>query len=124
MVTSTSAGRGELEFEVLSCLWDDGPLTTRDVYDRIGAPRNLVYTTILTVLQRLHKKGLVSREDAGPTHRYAPALSREEFSGTRAAAIAESLARLGAAGVPAFVDHAERINPEMVENLRRLLRAE
>jgi len=121
MSARSSSGRGELEFAVLECLWNDGPLTTRDVHDRIGLPRSLAYTTILTVLQRLYKKGLVGREEVGSSHLYAAIASREEFSSARAVVLAESLARLGESGVPAFVSHAEKIDPRMVEMLRRLL---
>jgi predicted transcriptional regulator len=116
-----TAGRGELEFDVLNCLWESGPLSTREVYERVGEPRSLAYTTILTVLQRLRRKGWVGRDDAGKAHVYSASLSRSEFASARAATLAESLARLGEVGVPAFLSHAERVDPRLVENLRRSL---
>jgi len=116
-----TAGRGELEFDVLNCLWEAGHLSTREVYARVGEPRSLAYTTILTVLQRLHRKGWVSRDDTVKVHVYSPSLSRGDFASARAASLAESLARLGEIGVPAFLSHAERVDPALVESLRRTL---
>ena len=52
---------GELEAAVLEALWAGEELSTPAVHERVGVPRGLAYTTILTVLQRLRKKGLVKR---------------------------------------------------------------
>lgn len=62
----------------METLWSaDVPLTARDVQDAL-AGRNLATTTVLTVLGRLERKGLVSRERAGRAHRYRSVASRED----------------------------------------------
>src|SRR5512140_3612283 len=99
---------GELEGPVLESLWEDGELSTPVVYERIGKPRGLAYTTILTVLQRLHKKGLAGRREEGRAHIYFAAVSRDEFSRRRGQALAASLAGLGEAGLAGFLAEAER----------------
>lgn len=53
------------------------PLTARDVQDAL-ADRDLATTTVLTVLSRLERKGLVSRERDGRAHRYRSVASRED----------------------------------------------
>ena len=53
------------------------PVTARDVQDAL-ATRDLATTTVLTVLGRLERKGLVSREREGRAHRYAAVASRED----------------------------------------------
>lgn len=53
-------------------------LTARDVQDAL-AERDLATTTVLTVLSRLERKGLVSRERDGRAHRYRPVASREDY---------------------------------------------
>lgn len=53
------------------------PVTARDVQDAL-AGRDLATTTVLTVLGRLERKGLVSREREGRAHRYRPTASRED----------------------------------------------
>lgn len=113
---------GDLEAAVLASLWESGPLTTPQVFDQIGVPRGLAYTTILTILQRLHRKGLVTRQAAGKSHVYAPALSREQFSERRAEVLAAAMVKLGSAGVSAFLSEAGRLDPEFLEELRAHLK--
>ena len=86
---------GEREGPVLESLWESGELSTPNVFDRIGKPRGLAYTTILTVLQRLYNKGLADRREEGRSHIYRAAVSREEFSRRRGQSLAASLAGLG-----------------------------
>lgn len=62
---------GELEADVLSVLWAAaGPLTAAQVNERIAG--DLAYTTVLTILSRLHDKGVLVRRRAGRSHAYAP----------------------------------------------------
>lgn len=69
---------GELERAVMNSLWAAGSaLTARDVQDLL-ASRDLATTTVLTVLGRLERKGLVSRERDGRAHRYRSVASRED----------------------------------------------
>ncbi len=54
------AGLGELERAVMDHLWDSSePQTVRQVHEALSAHRELAYTTVMTVLQRLAKKQLV-----------------------------------------------------------------
>lgn len=72
------ATMGELERAVMETLWSAAAsLTARDVQDAL-AGRDLATTTVLTVLGRLERKGLVSRERAGRAHRYRAVATREE----------------------------------------------
>ena len=72
---------GDLEREVMTQLWDAAePLTVRQVHERLGRDRELAYTTVMTVLDRLAKKGVVIQERADRAYRYAPAQSREEMT--------------------------------------------
>ncbi|MGH3569166.1 MAG: BlaI/MecI/CopY family transcriptional regulator [Pseudonocardia sp.] len=69
---------GELERAVMDILWAaDGACTARDVQDALGS-RDLATTTVLTVLSRLERKGLVSRRRDGRAHRYSSVASRED----------------------------------------------
>lgn len=72
-------GLGDLESAVMDVLWNaDDPVRVRDVLDRLQPPRPLAYTTVMTVLDNLHTKGMVSRERVGRAYRYRAARSREE----------------------------------------------
>ena len=116
-----STSVGELEASVLAALWDNGELATPEVFNQVGRPRGLAYTTILTVLQRLYRKGLVSRRGEGKAHVYSPAMSREEFSGRRGEVLASAMAGLGRAGLSAFLAEAKRLDPAFMASLRREL---
>ena len=69
---------GELERAVMETLWSaTAPVTARDVQDAL-ADRDLATTTVLTVLGRLERKGLVTRPREGRPHRYRAVASRED----------------------------------------------
>src|SRR5487761_1989697 len=104
-----STSVGELEASVLATLWESGELATPEVFNRVGKPRGLAHTTTLTVLQRLYRKGLVSRRGEGKAHVYSPALSREQFSERRGEVLAGAMVALGGAGLSAFLAEAKRL---------------
>jgi predicted transcriptional regulator len=68
-----------LELECLKALWGMGEGTVRDVREEMLGNRNLAYTTVMTVLDRLEKRGGVSRRKQGRSFVYVPKLSREEL---------------------------------------------
>jgi len=72
---------GDLEREVMAALWDAGePLTVRQVHERLGRARELAYTTVMTVLDRLAKKGVAEQLKDGRAYRYAPVQTREQMT--------------------------------------------
>lgn len=72
---------GQLEAAVMSRLWDWGrPVAVREVLDDLAKERVLAYTTVMTVLDNLHGKGLVSRSKDGRAFKYVPVLTREEHT--------------------------------------------
>lgn len=70
---------GELERAVMDVLWDRAaPTTVREVAEALEE-RDLAYTTVMTVLDRLAGKDMVERERSGRAWSYRPAASREAF---------------------------------------------
>ena len=69
---------GELELEVLKILWDQGPSSVLQVSGALSKQRGYARTTILTILQRLHKKGYLKRKKADGVYRYEPAQKRQQ----------------------------------------------
>jgi predicted transcriptional regulator len=105
------AGLGELERAVMDHLWSTSePQTVRQVHEALAARRELAYTTVMTVLQRLAKKHLVIQQRDDRAHRYLPVHQREELvaslmvdalqqadkSGSRAAALVHFVGLVGA----------------------------
>ena len=72
---------GDLEASVMDVLWNAGrPLLVRDVVDSIRPERALAYTTIMTVLDNLHRKGWLQRARDGRAWRYQPVLDRQAYT--------------------------------------------
>ncbi|GGL36366.1 BlaI/MecI/CopY family transcriptional regulator [Phycicoccus endophyticus] len=84
MPHSTSTPRlGDLERLVMERLWEAGRThgaTVRDVHEALERDREIAYTTVMTVLDRLAKKELVTRERDGRAWRYFPADTREALT--------------------------------------------
>jgi predicted transcriptional regulator len=74
-------GLGELEATVMNVLWAaEEPLKVRDVLERLDTGRQLAYTTVMTVLDNLHRKQWVERVKQGRAYEYEAAFSREDAS--------------------------------------------
>jgi predicted transcriptional regulator len=73
---------GELEAVVMQCLWRRGEAATvRDVLGELNdGSRNLAYTTVMTVMDNLHRKGAVRREMEGRAWRYTATRTWSEHS--------------------------------------------
>jgi predicted transcriptional regulator len=69
------------QFAALRVLWEHGPLTVRGLMEHLPRGEKQPYTTVLGLLQAMQKAGLVAPEKEGQTHRYRPAVSREEATG-------------------------------------------
>jgi predicted transcriptional regulator len=74
-------GFGELEGAVMQHLWAaDGGATVREVYEQMRQSRQIAYTTVLSTIHNLYRKGRLTREPEGKAHRYRPTASRAEYS--------------------------------------------
>jgi predicted transcriptional regulator len=111
----------ELESEVMDELWDGGERTVREVLEALNARRSpqRAYTTILTVMQRLHEKGLLQREPRGRRHVYVPALSRDEYAEAQVGAL---VTEYGDVALTHFARAMSRLDPKRREQIRRLAR--
>jgi predicted transcriptional regulator len=73
---------GPLELEVMDVLWSSGARNVREVVKQMR--RELAYTTVMTTLDRLFKKGLLSRELDERAFKYSPRLTRQDWNRRRA----------------------------------------
>ena len=72
---------GDLEAQVMSRVWArPEPVTVRDVLGDLQQDRPVAYTTVMTVMDNLRKKGWLRREAEGRAYLYAPLVSGEEYS--------------------------------------------
>jgi predicted transcriptional regulator len=115
---------GPLEFRALEILWARGESNVRDVAERLGRP--LAYTTVMTTLDRLFKKGLLARRKVERAFLYSPRFSRREWERKRTGAfVAGFLTRpqpsselLISCLVDAVGEHDEALLDELEKKIR------
>ena len=74
-------GFGELEAVVMHRVWEhDSPVTVRELFDELRRERAIAYTTVMSTMDNLHRKGWLDRVKEGKAYRYAAIASREEYS--------------------------------------------
>jgi predicted transcriptional regulator len=72
---------GDLEVQVMRRIWArGGPVTVRDVLGDLQADRDIAYTTVMTVMGNLERKGWLRRHAERRAYRYEPIVSAEEYS--------------------------------------------
>ncbi|QFG67482.1 BlaI/MecI/CopY family transcriptional regulator [Ornithinimicrobium pratense] len=116
-----STSLGDLERAVMDALWSHGPdLSVRDVMDQLLAAGNkeLAYTTVMTVLDRLAKKGLTDRTRDGRAWRYTAAASREELAATALRSAFDTVQADRRVAMLHFLDDA---SPAELDDLRAAL---
>ncbi|SPL98741.1 Transcriptional regulator, MecI family [[Actinomadura] parvosata subsp. kistnae] len=100
---------GDLESTIMDRLWSyHRPSSVRHVLEDLRRDREIAYTTVMTVMDKLYKKGLLRRQPQGKAYIYEPLITKEAYTAQQ---MRESLARSGnqAATLAHFL---ERLNPE------------
>jgi len=114
---------GRLESEVMERLWQRGEASVREIHEDIG-PR-LAYTTVMTTLDRLFKKGILKRRAAGRAFCYSPTLTLEEYNRQLThhllgIAVEESGSRQ--AVLSCFVDYVSESDRKLLDELDALIK--
>ncbi|HYL65215.1 MAG TPA: BlaI/MecI/CopY family transcriptional regulator [Candidatus Methylomirabilis sp.] len=116
---------GNLEFELMEILWFDGESNVRDVVQRVSRP--LAYTTVMTTLDRLFKKGFLSRKKVQRAFVYSPCFSRQQWERRRAdhlvAGFLEGPKPLRAVLVSCLLDAVGEHDPKLLDELEKRIRA-
>lgn len=113
---------GEAELAVMRVLWDDGPLTVRDVMKRLhDRGRVVAYTTVLTFLTRLEQKGVVASDKRDTAYVYRARISRQSVSTSRIRALVDQLYDGAAAPMLLQLIENEKFSPDEIAQLRKLI---
>ncbi len=116
-------GLGPLGQRVMERLWREGPGTVGDVLETLnhGSARPLAYTTVMTILSRLHERAFVTREKDGRQYRYTAAFSQSELGaeiGRRE--LKKLIDRHGALSLATFAAELGGSDDELAIQLREL----
>lgn len=104
-------------------LWRVDEATVRTVLNELNAlnDKQRAYTTVMTIMGRLEKKGLLKRRRDGKTDRYFPTMTREEYLESRAAAQVGALVdKFGDVALVHFARQMAKLDPKRRAQLRRL----
>ncbi|HEY2319899.1 MAG TPA: BlaI/MecI/CopY family transcriptional regulator [Solirubrobacteraceae bacterium] len=115
----------ELEAEVMEELWNSGEAPVRTLMDALNrvTSKRRAYTTYMTIMARLHTKGLLVRRREGKTDFYTPSHTREEYMALRARAqVQELVETYGDMALSHFAEQMAGLDPARRRALQRLAR--
>lgn len=70
---------GTLEIDVMTLMWEKGEATVKDIFEILYERRRLAYTTIMTVMHRLAKKGILGQDKKQIPYRYWPVVTKKQY---------------------------------------------
>jgi BlaI family transcriptional regulator, penicillinase repressor len=111
----------EREAELMQVLWEHGPSTVAEVQAQLTD--ELAYTSVLTMLQKLEKKGYVSHEEEGRAHRFKAAIDRGKAQRSAVRDLAARLFKGSTALLLAQVVSDEKLSEEDLQRIQRLIDA-
>jgi predicted transcriptional regulator len=112
---------GDQELEVLRYVSEHAPISVGEVAERFGAPRGLARTTILTVMERLRKKGFLARTKGERSFRYSPRAPQAQVLQGLVREFVEKTLGGSLSPFVAYLAEAKDLSPEELEELRRLV---
>ncbi len=113
---------GELEQAVLEFLWTEAQADVHQTHASVGKPRGISPNTVGSALERLYRKGLLSRKKVSHAYRYEAAIDRERFQAQRVIEAAGGLPELAKSGLlTAFVDLVADSDEAALAELERLI---
>ncbi|HEY9722445.1 MAG TPA: BlaI/MecI/CopY family transcriptional regulator [Oscillatoriaceae cyanobacterium] len=101
---------GDHEADVMQAIWERGPVgvTVREIHEALAGKRDVAYTTVMTIMGNLAKKGLLRAERVGKAHVYYATQTYDQFTETAVARIVDELMRDFAAPAIAHFQRAIR----------------
>ena len=109
------------ELQILRVLWRSGPATVREVHDALVPRRRTGYTTVLKLLQIMHQKGLVTRDEAERSHIYRARIGDSVTQRRLLRDLADRAFGGSAASLAMQALSTEKASPEDLAEIRRLL---
>ncbi len=116
----------DLEADIMEIVWSKGweQFTVSHVHVELERQRDIAYTTVMTTVDRLFAKELLTRTRQGKRYQYRPAMTRQEFCRVMAQEVLESLPDLGReTALALLVDRVSEADEEELASLEALIRA-
>ncbi|RYY89992.1 MAG: BlaI/MecI/CopY family transcriptional regulator [Chitinophagaceae bacterium] len=122
MAASKTIKPTESELEILQILWNKGVATVREVHEELAKTKEVGYTTTLKLMQIMHEKGIVKRDESMRTHVYQPAVNKEKTQKHLLSKMIDSL--FGGSSTQMVLQalgEQNNASPEELEQIQKLL---
>lgn len=115
---------GELEAEIMEIVWNsDDAVSVHSVANAVQRKRKAAYTTVMTVMNRLVEKGLLSRQLKGQAYLYHSTLSKDKFLIRISRQIIRNfISNFGEAAIAHFAEEVDKLSPQKRKQLQRVLK--
>jgi len=113
---------GMLEKDIMEVLWNRGESCVSDILDSFPSDRNISYSTVITVTNRMAKKGLLKKRKLGKAYFYTPAYNKEEFLELVSKRVVEGISEFSLqSAIVNFVDYMSQVDPKKIEYFSKLI---
>ncbi|MCA8962093.1 MAG: BlaI/MecI/CopY family transcriptional regulator [Planctomycetes bacterium] len=116
-----SEALGDLQLRVMDVVWDLGSATVAEAHESLTADRGIAYTTVLSTLRNLEKRGYLRHTVEGKAHRFHPTVTREDH---RSASVSRLVSNLFAGDPERLMCHLlgqGEVDAAQLERIRALL---
>lgn len=114
---------GPLEAKIMDILWSTSDRSIKEVQTALEADRDFNFNTVMTVMNRLVEKGILSKSIRGRTSLYRPVLSREEFMDEQSKELSHELVdEFGPLAVNHMIDALGVADPILIERLEQKIK--
>lgn len=115
---------GELEQDIMTVVWKERSATVRCVFEQLAKQRDIAYTTVMTTMDRLSKKGILKRSKVGKAFAYQSVQTEADLGLSTTKAMMDMLVRrYGDLAIAQFVDTVDQIDAAKFAALKRIVNA-
>lgn len=113
---------GTLEKDIMEVVWKHGESSVKDILDDLPGDRNISYSAVITVTNRMTKKGLLSKRKVGKAYFYKPMYTKEDFFEIVSKKVVEGISGFSLkSAMVHFVDYMSQMDPEKMEYFSKLI---
>ena len=113
---------GVLEKDIMEVLWNRGESSVKEILDAFSSDRDISYSTVITVTNRMAKKGLLKKRKVGKAFFYRPVYNREQFFDVVSKKMIEGVSDFSfQSAMVHFVDYMAQVDPDKIEYFSKLI---
>lgn len=113
---------GTLEKNIMEVVWNHGESSIKEIVNTLTADKNISYSTVITVTNRMAKKGLLKKRKVGKAFFYKPEYTRKEFLELVSKKVVEGVSGFSLQSVMAhFVDYMAEMDSDKIEYFSKLI---